>query len=141
MSDNLITINAAAGEYLVLGELLKRGKEAFLAQGPTQKGWDIIIVSNSEQCNQNRKIQVKTIDWPERDSVQINQSRDFDFLVIVLLDKAKQRSRFLILDKENIEQYLSKENPCRTDRNRTMNINNKKLEQLHGFEDNWDLLC
>lgn len=141
MSDNLITIHAAAGEYLVLGELLKRGKEAFLAQGPTQKGWDIIIVSNSEQCNQNRKIQVKTIDWPERDSVQINQSRDFDFLVIVLLDKAKQRSRFLILDKENIEQYLSKENPCRTDRNRTMNINNKKLEQLHGFEDNWDLLC
>ena len=141
MSDNRRSIHAAAGEYLVLGELLKRGKEAYLAQGPTQKGWDVIITADSEQCSQNKRIQVKTIDWPTRRPVQINPSNGFDFLVVVLLNKANQRSRFLIFDKEDIEPYLSKKNPKRI--NRTMNISNRRLSQLSGggFEDNWNLLC
>lgn len=141
MSDNRISIHAAAGEYLVLGELLKRGKEAYLAQGPTQKGWDIIIAADSEQCIQNKRIQVKTIDWPNRYTVQINLSSGFDFLVVVLLDKANQRSRFLIFDEESIEQYLSEENPDRQDRNRTMTISRQNCNELSQYEDSWNLLC
>lgn len=141
MSDNRRSIHAAAGEYLVLGELLKRGKEAYLAQGPTQKGWDIIIVSDPGRCDQNKRIQVKTIDWPELHAVQINPSNDFDFLVVVLLDKANLRSRFLIFNRESIEPHLSKENPNRKDLNRTMTIPGQNLNELSQYEDNWDLLC
>ena len=143
MSDNRKSIHAAAGEHLVLGELLKREKMAFLAQGPAQKGWDIIIVADSEQCSQNRRIQVKTKDWPLSRPVQIDPSSDFDFLVIVLLDKEHPRSRFLIFDREGIEPHLSEENPCRTDGNRTMTISDQKMNELcqHGCEDRWDLLC
>ena len=141
MSDNR-SIHAAAGEYLVLGELLKREKMAFLAQGPTQIGWDIVIVADHNQCGQNKKIQVKTIDWPNRGAVQINMSNDFDSLVIVLLDKEKPRSRFLIFDKRDIEGHLSEENQHRTDPNRTMTISDQKLDELKDqHEDNWDLLC
>ena len=141
MSDSR-SIHAAAGEYLVLGELLKREKMAFLAQGPTQGGWDIVIVSDHKQCGQDKRIQVKTIDWPNRKAVQINMSNDFDSLVIVLLDKGKQKSRFLIFDKQDIERHLSKENPSRKGRERTMNIGVRKFDELKGqHEDNWDLLC
>ena len=142
MSDNR-SIHAAAGEYLVLGELLKLEKMAFLAQGPTQIGWDIVIVADHNQCGQNKKIQVKTIDWPNRKAVQINMSNDFDSLVIVLLDKGKQKSRFLIFyEKQDIEGHLSEENPSRTDPNRTMYISDQKLDELKDqHEDKWDLLC
>ena len=139
MSDSR-SIHAAAGEYLVLGELLKRDKMAFLAQGPTQRGWDIVIVAAHKQCGQDKKIQIKTIDWPNWRAVQINMSSDFDSLVVVLLNKAEHRSRFLIFDKQDIEEHLSKENPSR--QNRTMTISDQKFNQLKDqYEDNWNLLC
>ena len=136
------SIHAAAGEYLVLGELLKRDKMAFLAQGPTQRGWDIVIVADHKQCGRDKKIQVKTIDWPHpnRRAVQINMSSDFDSLVVVLLNKDEPRSRFLIFDKKDIEEHLSKENSPR--QNRTMTISDRKFNQLKDqYEDEWSLLC
>ena len=134
------SIHAAAGEYLVLGELLRRGRMAFLAQGPTQIGWDIIIVPDSEQCDHNKKIQIKTIDWPCRNAVQINLNNNFDFLVVVLLNREDRMSRFLICTKEDIEPHLSPENSCRGDKNRTLNITKDRLTALCTYEDNWDLL-
>ena len=35
--------HGACGEHLVLGELLRKGIEAYLAQGRMQKGWDILV--------------------------------------------------------------------------------------------------
>ena len=138
MSDSR-SIHAAAGEYLVLGELLKREKMAFLAQGPTQRGWDIVIVADHKQCGQDKKIQVKTIDWPNWRAVQINMSSDFDALVIVLLNRNQNRSRFLIFDKKDIEEHLSEKKLHRA--NRTMTISDQKFEELKDrYEDNWDSL-
>ncbi|WP_220493694.1 hypothetical protein, partial [Klebsiella pneumoniae] len=59
------SISAAIGEHLVLGELLKRNIEAYLAHGETQKGWDLVIVTNES----TKRVQVKTIDWPKQQAV------------------------------------------------------------------------
>ncbi|MNN61512.1 hypothetical protein D3C81_1767520 [compost metagenome] len=48
---------AAIGEYLVLGELLKRNIEVYLAHGKTQKEWNVIMANES-----TKRVQVKTID-------------------------------------------------------------------------------
>jgi hypothetical protein len=55
------SVKCAIGESLTLAELLKRGHEAYIAHGPTQKGWDIVLVSGDEI----RRVQIKTIGWPE----------------------------------------------------------------------------
>ena len=133
-------LSAAAGEYLVLGELLKRSNMAFLAQGPTQRGWDIIIV---DKCNrQFKKIQVKAIDWPcsKNNAINLTTPFEFDYLVIVLLQRNKQRSRFFILTKEDAKQYLSKKNNKRKDKKQTITISNKNLKDLGKKEDNWKIL-
>jgi hypothetical protein len=59
------SVSAAIGEHLVLGELLKRGAEAYLAHGETQKGWDIVLVHRGSPL----RVQVKTIDWPTHKTV------------------------------------------------------------------------
>ena len=70
MSKNAPTLHAAAGEHLVLGELLRLGIEAYLAQGSTQPGWDILTRQNGAF----KMVQVKTIDWPENRAVNISPS-------------------------------------------------------------------
>ena len=40
------SVKCAIGESLVLAELLKREHEAYIAHGPTQQGWDIVLVKD-----------------------------------------------------------------------------------------------
>lgn len=40
------SVQGTIGESLILTELLKRGHEAYIAHGPTQKGWDTAIISD-----------------------------------------------------------------------------------------------
>ena len=116
-------LSAPAGEHLVLGELLKRGYRAFLAQGPSQPGWDIIVV-DEEQDKRPVKIQVKTIDWPLTYTVNVPEKSlcQFDFMVVVLLQRRKCRSRFLIFTRTDVKSILSMPNPNRADKSRTFNI-------------------
>lgn len=72
--NNNSSVSAAVGEYLVLGELLKRNIEAYLAHGEIQKGWDIVIVTNES----TKRVQVKTIDWP-------NSKRSTEILQVGLI--------------------------------------------------------
>lgn len=51
------SVSAAIGEYLVLGELLRRDAESYLAHGETQKGGDVVLVHE----NGSKRVQVKTI--------------------------------------------------------------------------------
>ncbi|PTQ86086.1 hypothetical protein C8R28_10113 [Nitrosomonas ureae] len=37
------SVSAAIGGYRVLGELLKRGSEAYLAHEKTQREWNVIV--------------------------------------------------------------------------------------------------
>ena len=147
MSGNARTLHAAAGEHLVLGELLRRGIEAYLAQGPTQPGWDILTRRNGAF----QKVQVKTIDWPAQGTVTIpsstimgnhraqsDQTQCFDVMVVVLLCKEESRSRFLFLTpKEVRNQCAEPEN--RNDNNRSMTIR-KDLGAFAQYEDKWDKL-
>ena len=132
--------HAAIGEYLVLGELLKRNVEAYLAQGPVQKGWDIWVRIGKRKC---RTIQVKAVNWPHRMAVQIQPNRCFDVLAVVLLDKENERSRFLLFAESEIDMHLSPHSDSRKDGKRTINISRKAMEKNGKFkcyEDRWDVV-
>lgn len=144
------TFHAAAGEFLVLGELLRRGIEAYLAQGPTQPGWDIIVRKNDAFT----KVQVKTIDWPAYTAVNIKTStvrghddqsdaeQHFDVMVVVLLQwkqphSGKPHSRFLMLTPEEIQCHWTE--PKKTRSEWTLTVS-KDLASLQSYEDAWDKL-
>lgn len=132
--------STAAGEHLVLGQLLRLGVGAYLAQGPTQKGWDIIF----ERGNSLKTVQVKTISWPKEKAVNGKLTSGFDYLVVVLLDKDEKHPRHLVFEVSEIEQYLSKENADRKSKgHRTLTVSDKSLKQggkLRDFESNWRVM-
>lgn len=96
------SVTCAIGQHLVLGELLKRYPNAYLAHGPTQKGWDILIVEPNRSL---KTVQVKTIGWPEKNkcNVTVGENLEFDYMVVVLLDKQNTRSRFLVATRKEVE--------------------------------------
>ena len=131
------SVSAAIGEYLVLGELLKRGSEAYLAHGETQKGWDVVIVHESAP----KRVQVKTIDWPTQLAVNGNLTEGFDFLVVVLLDRENPRSRFFVFPVSVLDYLISAPNTKRAGGKRTLTMSKKSMaEKLSGYEDNWNVL-
>jgi len=87
-SDLSKSVTCAIGEYLALAELLKRGHEAFIAQGPTQQGWDVAVIRKDGDTEKVIRVQVKTIDWPKdnRRTVTLSNALAFDYLIVVLLD-------------------------------------------------------
>lgn len=109
--NNNRSVSAAIGEYLVLGELLKRNIEAYLAHGDTQKGWDLVIVTNES----TKRVQVKSIDWPNQLAVNGNFAGGFDYLVVVLLDRINPRSRFFVFEHAELDALLSPPNQLRTE--------------------------
>ncbi|WBY01295.1 hypothetical protein PE066_17795 [Ramlibacter tataouinensis] len=131
--------STAAGEHLVLGQLLRLGVSAYLAQGPTQKGWDIILKRGDEL----KTVQVKTISWPKEKAVNGKLTSGFDYLVVVLLDRDKTHPRYLVFAAHEVEQFLSKENPERQTKARTLTVSNHKLEpdgSLQKYENNWRVM-
>jgi len=131
------SVSAAIGEYLVLGELLKRDAEAYLAHGETQKGWDVILVKGDDI----KRVQVKSIDWPNGHAVNGKLTYGFDFLVVVLLDRTKPRSRFFVFPITELDDLLSTPNSERKSKNRTLTMSNKAIAgALAKYEDNWNVL-
>ncbi len=131
------SVSAAIGEHLALGELLKRGVEAYLAHGETQKGWDVVLVKD----NSTKRVQVKTIDWPKQHAVNGKLTDGFDFLVVVLLDRDNPRSRFFIFPIAALEDILSAPNTDRKSGNRTITMSKKAMAgALAKYEDNWRVL-
>lgn len=135
--NNNRSVSAAIGEYLVLGELLKRNIEACLAHGETQKGRDVVIVTNES----TRRVQVKTIDWPNQLAVNGNFSDGFDYLVVVLLDQQNPRSRFFVFKHEELDDLLSAPNENRAGGKRTLTMSQKAMDsRVKTHEDNWKVL-
>lgn len=79
-----------------------RGSEAYLANGETQKGWDVIVHESAP-----KRVQVKSIDWPTQLAVNGNLTEDFGFLVVVLLDRANSRSRFFVFPISALDSLIS----------------------------------
>lgn len=135
--NNNRSVSAAIGEYLVLGELLKRGSETYLAHGETQKGWDVVIVQETAP----KRVQVKTIDWPNQLAVNGNLTDGFDFLVVVLLDREKPRSRFFVFPVSVLDSLISAPNKERVGGKRTLTMSKRAMaERLKDYEDNWQVL-
>lgn len=131
------SVSAAIGEYLVLGELLKMGSEAYLAHGETQRGWDAVIV----QENSSKRVQVKTIDWPNQYAVNGTLTEGFDFLVVVLLDRNNPRSRFFVFKVDELDALLSAPNADRAGGKRTLTMSNRAMAStLKKHEDDWSVL-
>lgn len=131
------SVSAAIGEYLVIGELLKRNIEAYLAHGETQKGWDVVLVTNES----TKRIQVKTIDWPNQQAVNGNFAVGFDYLVVVLLDRLNPRSRFFIFEHAELNVLLSAPNELRAGGKRTLTMSQKSMDsRVKQHEDNWKAL-
>lgn len=115
------SVICAIGEHLALGELLKRDYHAYLAHGPTQKGWDIVIVKPNHDL---LTVQVKTIGWPEKNkcNVTVSENFEFDHMIIVLLDKENKRSRFLIASYDEVKKMVSPNTGKRKAKTRTWAI-------------------
>ena len=96
--------SCASGEYLVLGEMLRRGYECYLANGPTQNGWDIVVLN---EHGANIRIQVKTIDWPEKNAINGKLDVGFDILIAVLLNRNLPHAKYVIASRNEIEPHLS----------------------------------
>jgi hypothetical protein len=139
MSDSS-SYSTAAGEHLVLGQLLRLGVSAYLAQGPTQKGWDMIF----KHGNDLKTVQVKTISWPKEKAVNGSLTSGFDYLVVVLLNKEQTYPRYLVFEAAEVEPFLSKENPERKSKGkRTLTVSSHKIEQngvLKKYESNWKVM-
>lgn len=125
--------HAASGEYLVLSELLKCSQEAYLAQGAVQPDWDILCIDNKKII----RIQVKTIDWPNQKSVNVKDDSEYDYLVVVLLNREGESSGIYVFSKEQFEPMLSKRNKNRKDKKRTVNFNNDAKEKFKAFYKKW----
>ena len=136
MNTDKQSFSGAAGEYLVLGELLRKNYEAYLASGKTQKDWDIVLLNES---GENIRIQVKSIDWPNKTAINGHFESGFDFLVIVLHNR-EEFPRYLIIPQTNLEELISAVNPNRDDKGRTLTVG-KKFEthkkKLSQYENNW----
>lgn len=131
------SVSAAIGEYLVLGELLKRNVEAYLAHGETQKGWDLILVI--DECT--KRVQVKTIDWPNQLAVNGHFEGGFDYLVVVLLDRGRPRSKFFVFEHSELDSLLSAPNALRVSGARTLTMSKISLaSRFAANEDNWRIL-
>lgn len=134
------SFSAGAGEHLVLGELLKRGTEAYLAHGKTQPGWDIAAINIHGKI---LRIQVKAINWPLDCAVNGKFHAHFDILIIVLLN-GNDQTRFLVIPQSNLDQYLSAPNPDKRGLTRTLtigkNFKNHTSKSLINYENDWSAI-
>jgi hypothetical protein len=129
--------SGGAGEHLVLGEILKRGREAYLAHGKTQPGWDIAVVNPG---GTPLRVQVKAINWPVDCAVNGRFEDGFDVLVVVLLN-GESPSRFLVVPHAELEKRLSRPNANRSGGKRTLtvgkNFETHSEKELKQFEGAW----
>ena len=71
-------------------ELLLAEKEAYLANGLTQKGWDIAVLDGEKTI----RVQVKCINWNSSGQAAVKGtfiSQEFDYLVLILLHFNNQK--------------------------------------------------
>lgn len=125
--------SGASGEYLVLGELLRQGQEAYLAQGLVQPHWDIICIDNENIL----RVQVKTIDWPNQTAVNVSEDSIYDYIIVVLLDRSEAYSVFFVFKKNEFDGFLSKKNPLRKGKKRTVSFNNNAKVIFKEYERRW----
>ena len=98
-----------AGEYFVMGELLRRGFDAQLADRNT-KGYDL-LVGHSEDPTM-RKVQIKTVrQQPWYVSVKDFEGERLDQVTVYVLlgtEDCKKPVRFFITKNRNVSEHVSR---------------------------------
>jgi len=134
------SLSGAAGEHLVLGELLRKKHEAYLAHGKTQEGWDIVVLREN---GNNVRVQVKSIDWPNELAVNGKFEDGFDVLVVVLLN-CDNLPRFLIIPQNQLEPLISAVNSARDGNQRTLTVGKNfathTTKNLIQYENMWQYI-
>ena len=98
----------AIGEHYCLSELLLAEKEAYLANGVTQKGWDIAVLDGDKTV----RVQVKCINWKSSGQAAVKGtfiSREFDYLIIVLLHFNKNNFTSYVIPYEKLKEKSNKD--------------------------------
>lgn len=138
MANRRQAFSGGAGEHLVLGEILKRGAEAYLAHSKTQPGWDIAVVNPG---GSPLRVQLKAINWPDDCAVNGSFEEGFDVLVVVLLN-GERPSSFLIIPHDQLDPHLSRPNPTRGGGKRTLTVGKNyamhQTKDLQQFEGRWN---
>jgi|GEM_PF-6926122 len=93
----------AIGEHYCLCELLLAEKEAYLANGLTQKGWDIAVLDGEKTI----RVQVKCINWNSSGQPAVKGtfiSQEFDYLVLILLHFNNQKFTSFVIPYEKLKE-------------------------------------
>lgn len=99
----MIISSDAIGEYYCLSEILLAEKEAYLANGLTQKGWDIAVLDGQKTI----RVQVKCINWKSAGQAAVKGTyitKEFDYLVIVLLHFNGNRFTPFVIPYEKLKE-------------------------------------
>ncbi len=126
-----------AGEYLVMGELLRRGFHAQLADRNTQ-GYDLLVGREGDQ--HLRTVQVKTVriqPWFIRVSDFIDRPNQPTIYVLLGPEKSAVPARFFIAINRTLAGKFHHPADWKKKNN---NSGFMKLEVLKTFEDKWDEL-
>ena len=123
-----------AGEYFVMGELLRRGFDAQLADRNT-KGYDLLV--GSAESADLRKVQVKTVrsqPWYVKIASFAGESLD-QITIYVLLgaEDSKKPVRFFIAKNRKLANSVHQPSGWRL--NAFM-----PMKAVEPYEDRWDLL-
>lgn len=123
-----------AGEYFVMGELLRRGLDAQLADRNT-KGYDILVGRSADRVL--KKIQVKSVraqPWYVRKSDFTNPEPDQITVFVLLGTEAAQKA---------VRYFITRNQDVSSDVHCPPNWKNDgfmPLAAIQQFEDRWDIL-
>ena len=123
-----------AGEYFVMGELLRRGYDAQLADRNT-KGYDVLIGRPDE--NNLRKIQVKSVRSPpwyvSNKSFRGKMRGEITIYVCIGREDARKPVRYFITRNRSVAGKFSKPRKCE-------DVGFMSLRGVKSHENNWDVL-
>lgn len=124
-----------AGEYFVMGELLRRGFDAQLADRNT-KGYDILVGLPTDKVL--KKLQVKTVRSAPWYVKATSYSGDLaDQLTIFVLmgnEKAEKQVRYFITRNSDVAEHVH--HPQNWEKNGFM-----PLKAIEGYEDRWQVFA
>ena len=124
----------AIGEHYCLSELLLAEKEAYLANGVTQKGWDIAVLDGDTTV----RVQVKCINWRSSGQAAVKGtfiSREFDYLIIVLLHFNGKNFTSYVIPYEMLKEKSEKDRTTLIDNNGHVFFSARKPKKNNnGFE-------
>ncbi|MBR0986531.1 hypothetical protein [Bradyrhizobium liaoningense] len=123
-----------AGEYFVMGELLRRGFDAQLADRNT-KGYDLLV--GQEDDDALRKVQVKSVrsaPWYIRTRDFIGENLDRRTIYVLIGGReAKKPVRYFITRNRDLKKHLHRPEGWKEH-------GFMPLKAVERYEDRWDLL-